>query len=136
MAAAAADVAGGPANDNAAGAAPPTIDTAVLDAMLEQGGAVLVDLQLGLQAYAIKRGTGLVAGALPDNSELRTGAAKAWAAQLRVWFPSTTALPNWAVALILPAMAIPLQLSTARPMTEEEKKAEEEKADPPVAAAQ
>jgi hypothetical protein len=138
MAAAAADVAAGsPANDNAAAAVLP-IDNSVLDGMLEQGGAVIVDLQLALQAYAIKRGTGLVAGAIPPDSKLRTDAAKAWVQQLKIWFPSTTALPPWAVALILPAMALPAQLAGARPPTKEELEAEEKEkhADPPMAAAQ
>jgi hypothetical protein len=125
MAAAAADVAGdGPANDNGAATVMP-IDDGVLDSMLEQGAHVIVDLQLSLQAYAIKRGTGLVAGAIPADSMLRSGAAKAWAQQLKIWFPSTTQLPPWAVAIILPAMALPTQFATARPPTKEELEAEE-----------
>jgi hypothetical protein len=125
MAAAAADVAAdAPANDNGAAAAMP-IDDGVLDSMLEQGAHVIVDLQLSLQAYAIKRGTGLVAGAIPADSMLRSGAAKAWAQQLKIWFPSTTQLPPWAMAIILPAMALPTQFATARPPTKEELEAEE-----------
>lgn len=140
MAAAAAEVAAGaPANDNAAAAALP-ISNDVLDAMLEQGASVIVDLQLSLQAYAIKRGTGLVAGAIPTDSTLRTGAAKAWVQQLKVWFPSTTMLPPWAVAIILPAMALPQQLATARPPTkdelEAEKKSQEDQSSEPQAAVQ
>lgn len=127
MAAAAADVAGAAAaNDNAAA---PEADPAVLDALLEQGAMVIVDAQLQLQAYVIKRRTGLVAAELPHDSPLRTGAAKAWAAQLKIWFPSATALPPWAMALILPAMALPAQLAGAR-------KPEDVPADQPTAAAQ
>lgn len=136
MAAAAADVAAAAAaNDNGTPPeAPPQVDMAVLDSMLETGASVIVDLQLGLQAYAIKRGTGRIAGQIPADSELRKGAAQAWAQQLKVWFPATQQLPPWAIAVVLPLMAIPTQLATSREMTEEEKKAEEEKAHPPTEA--
>lgn len=135
MAAAAADVVEGqPANDNGAAAAPP-IDDAVLDAMLTQGAVVIVDLQLALQGYAIKRGTGLVPGAIPADSPLRAGAAQAWVQQLKVWFPASTMLPPWALALILPALAIPQQLATARKPTPEELEAEQKQREEQTKAA-
>jgi hypothetical protein len=127
MAAAAADVAGA-ANDNAAAEVLAEANPEVLDAFLEQGAAVIVDAQLQLQAYLIKRRTGLIAGEVPQDSQLRTGAAKAWAAQLKVWFPSAVALPPWAMAVVLPVLAVPVQLAGA-------KKPEDVQADRPGAAA-
>jgi hypothetical protein len=129
MAAAAEAVAGGAANDNAGNAQGAEADPEVLDALLKQGALVIVDAQLQLQAYAIKRRTGKIAAEVPHDSPLRTGAAEAWAAQLKVWFPSATALPPWAMALILPALAMPMQLAGAR-------NPEDIPADPLKAAAQ
>lgn len=101
---------GGPANDNAA---PEVIDTAALDAILEPAALVVVDAQLRLQAALVKRYTGKVAAEVPLDSPLRTAAAKAWAVQLRIWFPPDRMLPPWAMALLLPTLAIPAQLAGA-----------------------
>ena len=113
MAAAAAEVAGdeGPANDNA-----PPIDPSVLDAFLRQGALVLVDAQLQLQAAIIKRRLKKEPAAIPADSPLRSAAAEAWVVQLKIWFPDDKMLPPWAMALIIPALAIPAQIASAQPM--------------------
>lgn len=111
MAAAAADVAGGASNDNAA---PPAMDPDALDGMLRTGALVLVDAQLQLQAALVKRYTGKVAGVVPVDSPMRSAAAEAWVAQLKIWIPADKMLPPWALALLLPTMCIPAQLAGAQ----------------------
>jgi hypothetical protein len=109
MAAAAEEVAG----DAGAGAAPPEVDPSVLDQLLENAGAMLVEAQLGLQAAIVHRRTGKIAAPVPADSPLRTAAAAAWGAQLKIWFPADVMLPPWAMALILPALAMPAQFAGA-----------------------
>lgn len=110
------------ANDNAV----PNLPPEVLDGFLRQAGAVMVDAQLWLQAYGIKRATGRVAGEIPPTAQVRSIAAEAWVAQLKIWFPSDKMLPPWAMALVLTAMCAPVQLatSTAPPPKDGEKPAE------------
>lgn len=98
-----------PANDNGAPALPPE----VLDGFLRSAAGVMVDVQLQLQAYGIKRATGKIAGEIPDSAAVRGLAAEAWAAQFKIWFPAETMLPPWAMALVLTAMCAPVQLATA-----------------------
>lgn len=107
MAAAAAEVAG----DAGAGDAP--IDGDVLDEFLANAGAMLVDAQLGLQAAIVRRRTGKIAAPVPEDSPLRTAAAAAWGAQLKIWFPADVMLPPWAMAMILPVLAMPAQFAGA-----------------------
>lgn len=114
--AAAAEAADAPAGDGAAPPVPPE----VLDQLLTNGALVIVELQLQLQAWAIKKSLKKVAGEIPDDSPMRKLAADAWAAQLKVWIPADQMLPPWALALILPAMCIPVQIATATPIPKED----------------
>jgi hypothetical protein len=129
--AAAADVDGQAANDNAGGegAAPP-FPPEFLDQMLATGALVIVDLQLQLQAYAIKRGLKVQAGPIAPDNVFRQQASQAWAAQLKTWFPSVSALPPWGAALLLPLACVPAQLEGSTPLPDEETK--EKPADPPA----
>lgn len=98
------------------GAAPdgaPDVPPEVLDEFLRQGAEVLVDAQLGLQAAIIKRRTGKIAAQVAPDSKLRKMAADAWVAQLKIWFPADVMLPPWAIALLLPLLAIPGQVAGA-----------------------
>jgi hypothetical protein len=127
--AAAADVgggSGGAANDNAM----PPISGDVLEAMVENGALVIVDLQLQLQAYIIKRNLGRVAGEIAPDSPLRKAAAQAWVAQLKIWIPDFDFLPPWGLALLLPVVCVPQQLATSQPVPEENQ--QEKPADPPA----
>jgi hypothetical protein len=117
--AAAADVGAGgagSANDNAV----PPISGDVLEAMVENGALVIVDLQLQLQAYIIKRKLGRVAGEIAPDSPLRKAAAQAWVAQLKIWIPDFDFLPPWGLALLLPVVCVPQQLATSQPIPKED----------------
>lgn len=127
--AAAADVGGGSAANDNAGAEPPISDE-VLDSMLATGALVIVDLQLQLQAYAIKRGLKVQAGPIAPDDKFRALASQAWASQLKVWFPSVAALPPWGAALLLPLACIPAQLAGATPLPKEDQQGNT--ADPPA----
>jgi hypothetical protein len=93
--------------------APPPVDQEVLDSFLRQGADLLVDLQLGLQASLIKRRTGKIAAPVPLDSKLRTIAADAWIAQLKIWLPDNVQLPPLAIALLIPVLAMPQQMHGA-----------------------
>jgi hypothetical protein len=101
--------------------APPDVPPDVLDGFLRNGAAMIVDMQLGLQAALIRRYTGRKAGPIPPESAARGMAAEAWVAQLKIWFPADTMLPPWAMALLIPAMAIPVQVATSTEIPEDEK---------------
>lgn len=97
----------------------------VLDGFLRNGAAMIVDMQLGLQAALIRRYTGKKAGPIPPDAAMRVMAAEAWVAQLKIWVPADAMLPPWALALLLPAMAIPIQVATSTEIPPEEREAEE-----------
>lgn len=118
---------------DAGGAAPLPPD--VLDSFLEQGGLVIVDLQLELQAALIRKRTGKQPKRIPDESPIRSMAAAAWSAQLKIWFPGDKMLPPWAMALILPAMCLPQQFATAEPIKEDKSEVPADSGDPTVQAA-
>ncbi len=101
--------------------APPEVPPDVLDGFLRNGAAMIVDMQLGLQAALIRRYTGRKAGPIPPESPAREMAAEAWVAQLKIWFPADTMLPPWAMALLIPAMAIPVQVATSTEIPDDEK---------------
>lgn len=104
----------------AAAAAVGDIPPEFLDQLLENGALLLVDLQLGLQAAAIRKGLKVEPGAVPPETPARAMAAKAWVAQLKIWFPSTVAMPPWAWALLLPATLSVQQIATATPLKKED----------------
>jgi len=112
------------ANDNAQ---LPNIPPEVVDQMLEMAALMVVDGQLQLQAWCIKKGFKVQAGEIP--LEMRKPAAACWAAQLKIWIPADKMLPPWAMALLLPALCIPVQLATATPLPDENDK--ESKAEQP-----
>jgi len=109
------DAAAETVGDDAGGAAGdmPEMDPDVLDTMLTQGGELLVDVQLQLQAYIIKRRSGKIAGEIPLDSKIRKMAAAAWVSQLKIWFPADTMVSPWMVAIMVPLMAMPLQMAKA-----------------------
>jgi hypothetical protein len=96
----------------------------VLDGFLRNGAAMIVDMQLGLQAALIRRYTGRKAGPIPPDAAMRAMAAEAWVAQLKIWLPADTSLPPWALAIVLPAMAIPMQVATSTEIPPDEQPAE------------
>jgi hypothetical protein len=97
------------------------MDTGVFDAFLLQAGAGIVEVQIRIQAAIVQRYAGVEeAGVVPLDSPLRAAAAAAWVAQLKIWFPADVMLPPWAIAVILPAMAIPVQIAGARQRRENE----------------
>jgi hypothetical protein len=96
------------------------MDPAVLDAFMKNGALLLVDAQLGLQAAMVRRYTGRKAGPIAPDSPLRGAAADAWVAQLKIWFPADRMLPPWAMALIIPALCIPVQVATSTEIKEDE----------------
>lgn len=112
-AAAAETAAGAESGSDAAGDGAPDVPPEVLDEFLRQGAEVLVDAQIGLQAAIIKRRTGKIAAQVAPDSKLRKMAADAWVAQLKIWFPADVMLPPWAIALLLPLLAIPGQVAGA-----------------------
>lgn len=124
----------GDADDQAEGGAP-QIPPDVLDQFLRQGALVLVDLQLELQAAGIRKWRKKQPLPIPESSPVRQLAAEAWCAQLKVWFPADMMLAPWALALILPALCIPVQLATAVDLPKEDQKPEAASADAPAEAA-
>ncbi|HET7485843.1 MAG TPA: hypothetical protein VFJ64_10785 [Solirubrobacterales bacterium] len=120
------DVAG--ASPGGPEAPPAGVGPDVLDGFLRQGAQLAVDIQLGLQGALIRRYTGRKAGAIPPDAAVRGAAAEAWVAQLKIWFPADTMLPPWAMAIILPAMAIPVQVATSTEIPDDEKTPDEARA--------
>jgi hypothetical protein len=128
---------GGPANDNAA---PPPMDPDVLRGLVEQAAHVLVDAQLSLQAYIVKRSIGEAPPPMPIEVRNAAGelvlnpatgkplespraiAARAWAVQFEKWFPNLN-LPEWAIALILTGAYLPAQFAAAAALAESKKQA-------------
>jgi hypothetical protein len=126
---------GGPANDNAA---PPPMDPDVLRGLVEQAAHVLVDAQLSLQGYIVKRSTGEAPPPMPIEVRNAAGelvinpatgkplespraiAARAWAVQFEKWFPNLN-LPEWAIALILTGAYLPAQFAAAMALAEQKK---------------
>jgi hypothetical protein len=128
--AAAAEAADEATQDEAAAAAAAVgdIPPEFLDQLLENGALLLVDLQLGLQAAVIKKGLKVQPGPVPPETPARAMAAKAWVSQLKIWFPSTVAMPPWAWALLLPATCAVQQIATSTPLPKEG----EEEGQPPA----
>jgi hypothetical protein len=125
-------------DDDAAAAQEMPISDDVLDGMLETGAMLIVDLQLGMQALAIRKGLKVEPGVIPPEHPARSQAAKAWVAQLKIWFPSAVAMPPWAWALLIPAGCAVQQLATATPLKKDGPESSEppaDGADPPVQAA-
>ena len=114
--AAAGDVGGDAANDN--GAPPPQFDPAAIDAMLEMAAHGVVDLQLQLQAWVIKKRFKRIAGEIPPEAQFREMAAKAWAMQLKLWIPTFNP-PPWVIAVVLPLALSTQQLVTSTPIPKE-----------------
>jgi hypothetical protein len=128
---------GGPSNDNAA---PPPMDPDVLRGLVEQAAHVLVDAQLSLQAYIVKRSIGEAPPPMPIEVRNAAGelvlnpatgkplespraiAARAWAVQFEKWFPNLN-LPEWAIALILTGAYLPAQFASAAALAESKKQA-------------
>ena len=132
--AAAAETGGAGAEQPGSAAAPDAIfPPEALDGMLVAVAGAVVELQLELQGWAIKKRTGgKVPGKVPEDSQIRVLAAQAWVAQLKRWFPDMDTVPPWVVAVALPLMCMPAQLAHAT----DPPKTPEKQADPePVQAA-
>jgi hypothetical protein len=95
-----------------------------LKGMLTIAADALVEAQIQLQAYVIERKTGKRPQPLPEQlaGPLRTAAGQAWVAQFERWFPDMGDVPPWIIAVAAPALLIPIQVATAKPV---EKPAEE-----------
>lgn len=124
------DAAGEAAGAGSAPASPPYppdpgMSPDVLDVFVRNGAALIVDMQLGLQAAVVRRYTGRKAGPISPDSAARGAAADAWVTQLKIWFPADTMLPPWAIALAIPAMCIPVQVATSTDIPEDEKTPDE-----------
>jgi hypothetical protein len=111
--------AGGAHEDPAAPSMPPE----VLEQMLGTLGDTMVELQLQLQGWVIKKRTGKEAGQIPPDASIRKIASQAWAGQFKKWFPDIDDTPPWVLAVGLPLLCVPMQVATA---TEPEKKPETE----------
>jgi hypothetical protein len=98
--------------------------------MLAIGAEAMVELQLGLQAWVIKRKTGKEPGLLPIDAPMRKVASECWAAQFKRWFPDLDNVPPWVLALVVVGACAPYQLATAKeiPKKPEETAGSEEKA--------
>lgn len=131
-AAAAETAGGGAANDNAqAFSLPPD----VIKGLLVQAAMGIVEAQLQLQAWIIKKRFGLIASPVPyegTGKMMRDAAAQGWVAQLERWFPDIESCPPWLIAVGAPLILLPAQLSGATP--DPDKKAEKS-ADPAPAQA-
>lgn len=95
-----------------------------LKGMLSVAGEAIVEAQLQLQAYVIEKKTGKRPPPLPEQlaAPLRKAASDAWVAQFERWFPDMGDVPPWIIAVAAPALLIPIQVATAKPV---EKPAEE-----------
>jgi hypothetical protein len=91
--------------------------------MLVAVAGAVVELQLELQGWAVKKRTGKIPGKVPEDSQIRVLAAQAWVAQLKKWFPDMETVPPWVAAVGLPLMCVPAQLANATdpPQKTEEK---------------
>jgi len=106
---------GGAGDDQAGAAAAPdaVFPPEALDGMLTAVAGAVVELQLELQGWVVKKRTGKIAGKVPEDSQIRSIAAQAWVAQLKRWFPDMDTVPPWVVAVALPLMCMPAQLANA-----------------------
>jgi len=92
------------------------IDPGVLDGMIGNAAVMLVELQLTLQAAAIRRFAKKEAAAVPEDFVLRAPAAKMWEAQLRIWLPKDLPLPPWGAALLMVGVMGSMQYAGAQPI--------------------
>ncbi len=116
----------GGAGDGAPGSESPFTPDA-LKGMLLVAADAIVEAQIQLQAYVIERKTGKRPPPMPEQlaGPLRTAAGQAWVAQFERWFPDMGDVPPWIIAVAAPALLIPIQVATAKPV---EKPAEEPQA--------
>jgi len=96
-------------------AAAPAFTPDALKGMLQTCAVVLVECQLQLQAWAVKKKTGKDPDPVPDSPSfpLRKYAADAWVAQFERWFPDMGDVPPWVLAAGLPLLALPVQIASA-----------------------
>lgn len=91
-----------------------SIDPGVLDGLIGNAAVMLVELQLTLQASAIRRFAKKEAAPVPEDFLLRAPAAKMWEAQLRIWLPKDLPLPPWGAALLMVGVMGTMQYAGAR----------------------
>lgn len=123
---------GGSANDNAQAF---TLPPDVIKDLLLQGAMGIVEAQLQLQAWIIKKRFGLIASPVAyegAGKSMRDAASQAWVAQLEKWFPDIESCPPWLIAVGAPLILLPAQLHGAT--LDPDKKAEKS-ADPAPAQA-
>lgn len=96
----------------------PAMAPEVLKQFLMQGAGMIVELQLAMQGWLVKRQTGKDPGIIPLESPVRKIAAEAWLAQFEIWFPDIDISP-WIVAVVVTGACIPVQYATATPAKQE-----------------
>ena len=95
----------------------PDLDPEFLDQMLGVCADVTVELQIGLQAWLIKRRAKLEAGAIPPDAKGREIGRQLWIAAFKKWFPSDLELPEWLLApIMIAALTVPKQLQDGTPV--------------------
>jgi hypothetical protein len=101
--------------------AAPGFDARFLDDILADAGALAVELQIALQAWAMARGVKLKAAIVPADNPGRQKGAEIWVKQFRLWLPSDVDLPGWIAApLVVAATTVPAQLHGATPIPKDE----------------
>ena len=120
----AATEAGGAASSEAPDDGAPTpdeyVDPAWVNEMIEQAGAIAVEVQIRLQEWAWKRYAKKdVSGAVPIDSPARAPGQKLFAAAIRRAMPTQIPIPDWVAGIIATAaVTIPMQAAGARPVGE------------------
>lgn len=69
-----------------------------LEALIDMGAPLLVDLQLELQAFVIRRWKHREAPQIAPGP-MHKAAGEIWRQQLRIWLPKDIALPPWVLAV-------------------------------------
>ncbi len=89
----------------------------LMEGLIKQVAATLVELQIHGQEYLWLRFAKLNPGQVAPESDARKVPAAIWESQVRKWIPTDMPLPEWVVAPLLVAfMAGTVQLEGARPV--------------------
>lgn len=94
-----------------------TLPPEMLDNLVKQIAATVVELQIQGQEYLAIRWGKFQPGTVPPDSKARELPTAIWEAQIRKWIPTDVPLPAWIVAPVLCAMlTVPIQLEGATPL--------------------
>ena len=94
-----------------------------LSALIDTAANLTVDLQLQLQALAIRRAKGRNAGEVPQDNGMRQIGVEMWRQQFKIWLPADLALPPWLAALVVTGICGVQQYATSTPVQEGETRA-------------